>query len=84
MAKKENAKNKMEQGEWFRAWRAYRDRGEAVEEAAGELKEFLSRCKTEREVVLWLEKKYFRIAKNVDPASLTLQQCYEIAEVKKK
>ena len=57
MAKKENAKNKMEQGESFRAWRAYRDRGEAVEESAGELKEFLSRCKTEREVVLWLEKK---------------------------
>ncbi len=33
---------------------------------------------------VFYKKKYFRIAKNVDPASLTLQQCYEIAEVKKK
>ncbi len=29
------------------------------------------------------KKKYFRIAKNVDPAKLTLEQCYEIADVKK-
>ena len=33
---------------------------------------------------VFYKKKYFRIAKNVDPASLTLQQCYEIADVKKK
>ena len=32
---------------------------------------------------VFYKKKYFRIAKNVEPATLTLQQCYEIAEVKK-
>ncbi|MBP5583697.1 MAG: DNA topoisomerase I, partial [Bacteroidales bacterium] len=32
---------------------------------------------------VFYKKKYFRIAKNVKPENLTLQQCYEIAEVKK-
>ena len=32
---------------------------------------------------VFYKKKYFRIAKNVKPETLTLQQCYEIAEVKK-
>ncbi|MBR4349352.1 MAG: DNA topoisomerase I, partial [Bacteroidales bacterium] len=32
---------------------------------------------------VYYKKKYFRISKNVKPENLTLQQCYEIAEVKK-
>ncbi len=32
---------------------------------------------------VFYKKKYFRIAKNVKPENLTLEQCYEIAEVKK-
>ncbi len=32
---------------------------------------------------VFYKKKYIRLAKNVDPQKLTLQQCYEIADVKK-
>lgn len=32
---------------------------------------------------VFYKKKYYRISKNVKPETLTLQQCYEIAEVKK-
>lgn len=39
------------------AWQEYVAQGERVEQAADGLKAFLSACKTEREVVRWMEEK---------------------------
>ena len=56
MAVKKTDKPKSEK-ETFRAWRSYSKRAKEVEAASHELKDFLSSCKTEREVVVWLEQK---------------------------
>ena len=42
----------------YLAWRAYRYRAEEVEKAAESLKDFLTRCKTEREAVRELEERF--------------------------
>lgn len=42
----------------YLAWRAYSSRAEEVERSAANLKEFLTRCKTEREAVRELEARF--------------------------
>lgn len=42
----------------YRAWRAYDSRAEDIDRAASGLKDFLTRCKTEREAVRELEARF--------------------------